>query len=244
MSRVSQSAWAIVIGSAMIAGGNVAARALDNRPSPPVVAAVPAQPPVVVAPVEIAPQAAPAAPAAASVPAAPAAVATAQVPFAICDINKVAEKLLAGPRYQQRITAKQQEIQAQLKPLEDRMNTAREKLQAFTNPAELPPEAQAILADGQQAQQEYQPLFGRLQAEAEQFLAGINYEAHREVNASIDAIAAQRGFMYVFASRSIDGEQPPTAITAFVQRALARPVLTFPKQADITADVLADLKLE
>lgn len=232
MSRVSQSAWAIVIGSALIAGGNVAARAVGNRPAPPAVA---------VAPVEISAPAV--APQTAAVPAA-ASVAGGLAPFAVCDIYKVAEKLVAGPRYQTRITAKQQEIQAQLKPLEERIRAARAKLEEVANPDQLSPEAQAALSDGTAAQQEYQQLAGRLQSEAEQFLAAINYEAYREVNASIDAIAAQRGYVYVFASRSLEGEQPPTAITSFVQGALSRPVLTFPKQADITADVLADLKLE
>ncbi len=192
------------------------------------------------APATTPPPPAPANPAAA--PATPAGATTPR--FAVCDVYKVADKLTKTDRFQKEVSDKRQDLSNKIEPMGKAMEELTKRLQETPKEKQSGPEWEAAIGEYQKKASEVRQLEETLQSEFAEFLTLKNFDAYKEVLASVEAVAAKRGYTHVFSSRSIQDMEKPSSPLAFTQGLLARPVLVAPASDDITLDVLRDLKLE
>jgi Skp family chaperone for outer membrane proteins len=104
--------------------------------------------------------------------------------------------------------------------------------------------AQAEFREFQGRVQAYQRLRQQRQAEFTAFVAKQYVEAYELARASSAAVAESLGFQYVLAARGKDKPITTDNPERLIEALLGRPVLLAPENADITADVRKDLKLE
>ncbi|MBX9736991.1 MAG: OmpH family outer membrane protein [Phycisphaerales bacterium] len=191
-----------------------------------------------------APAAAPA-PAPAPAAATPAAPATpAAMKIAVCDVYKVADRLTKTERFQKEVADKRKDLENRIAPVASAMEELTKRLQETPKDKQSGPEWEAAVGEYQRKNMEARQLDETLKAEFSEFLTLKNFDAYKEVLASVDAVAAKKGYTHVFSSRSIADMEKPSSPLAFTQGLLARPVLVSPAGDDITLDVLRDLKLE
>ena len=160
---------------------------------------------------------------------------------AVCDVFGVVEKLMDSERYQPARREAGEAAEKALAPL-------RERVEALGARGRSLPEGDAsipeLAREYQRAQAELQQRTGEAAREMESLTAKQLKEAYETARASADAVAEQLGFAYVMASRLPDKEVDGSESASVVRAMLARPVIRFPEDADITPDVLADLKLD
>lgn len=164
------------------------------------------------------------------------------VKIASCDVFKVAGKLMSTEPYEKLITAKRDELKAQLMPLENELKAIGERLKAM-GPSAQGPEAEQAAGEFQKKQNEYLKKGQDLDAEMSRFIAEQNFDAYKKVLESVSAVADKRGYTHVFSTRGSDEMKAPSNPGAFLQGVLARPLAKSPAADDITDDVMADLKL-
>jgi len=196
------------------------------------------------APAAPAPAVAPAPAGAAASAAASVTAATGAVRFAVCDVYKVADRLTKTDKFQKDVTEKRTDLSSKIEPLGKGMEELTKRLQETPKEKQSGPEWEAAIGEYQKKGMELRQREETLQAEFAEFLTLKNFEAYKEVLASVEAVAAKRGYTHVFSSRSIQDMEKPSSPLAFTQGLLARPVLVAPAGDDITLDVLRDLKLE
>ncbi len=161
--------------------------------------------------------------------------------IAVCDVFGVVEKLMDSDRYQPARRELGEAADAMLTPL-------RERVEALGARGRSLPEGDAsipeVAREFQRAQAELQQRVTEAAREMESLTAKQLKEAYTTARASTDAVAEQLGFVYVMASRLPDKEVDGTDSASVVRAMLARPALRSPAEADITPDVLIDLKLD
>lgn len=161
--------------------------------------------------------------------------------IATCDVYQIADKLIESDRYQPRLKEEQERLKAQLKPLEDELRQIQERGNAMDPQAE---ETRALFIEFQRKQQEFQQKVRESEIAYQNFLGSLYVEAYEAAKTAAQNVAEDLGYNYVLASRKTDLKIETTEINQVVQAVLARPVLKAPEGADITEDVIKDLKLE
>ncbi|MGD9691878.1 MAG: OmpH family outer membrane protein [Phycisphaerales bacterium] len=160
---------------------------------------------------------------------------------AVCDVFGVVETLMDSDRYQPARKEAGEAADKALAPLRERLEALGAKGRSLP---ETDPSLPDLAREYQRAQAELQQRTAEAAREMETLTSKQLKEAYLTARASADAVAEQLGFAYVVASRLPDKEVDGTDSASVVRAMLARPVLRFPEDADITADVLADLKLD
>jgi Skp family chaperone for outer membrane proteins len=161
--------------------------------------------------------------------------------IAVCDIYYIADRLIDSDRYQPRLKEEQERLRAELKPLEDELNRMRERGATMDPQAE---ETRALAVEFQRKNQEYQQKLRESERAYQAFLGSLYVEAYDSAKASAQNVAEDLGYTYVIASRGADRKIETNDLPQVVQAVLARPVIKAPEDADITEDVIKDLKLE
>lgn len=162
-------------------------------------------------------------------------------PVAVCDVFGVVERLMDSDRYQPARREAGEAADALLQPLRERVEALGTKGRSLPEGDPTIPE---VAREFQRAQAELQQAVTEAAREMEGLTAKQLKEAYSAARASTDAVAESLGFAYVFATRLPDKEVDGTDSSSVVRAMLARPALVFPDTADITPDVLADLKLD
>ncbi len=160
---------------------------------------------------------------------------------AVCDVFGLVEKLMDSERYQPARKEAGEAADKALAPLRERVEALGAKGRSLP---EGDPSIPELAREYQRAQAELQQRVGEAAREMETLTAKQLKEAYLSARASADAVAEQLGYAYVMASRLPDKEVDGTDSASVVRAMLARPVLRLPEAADITPDVLADLKLD
>lgn len=160
---------------------------------------------------------------------------------AVCDVFGVVEKLMDSDRYQPARREAGEAADALLSPLRDRVEALGARGRSLPEGDSSIPE---VAREFQRAQAELQQRVTEAAREMESLTAKQLKEAYTTARASTDAVAEQLGFAYVIASRLPDKDVDGTDSASVVRAMLARPMLRSPEDADITPDVLADLKLD
>lgn len=163
--------------------------------------------------------------------------------IAVADVYKVASKLVGKPRFSAIIEDKRKVLKDRITPVEKELRDLAEKLQAM-GPDAKGPEAEVTARAYQSKQQEYIRLGQQLDKEMETTIAQVNFDAYKQVVEAATAIAEKKGYTILLASRSMDDMKTPEQSQGFIQALLARPVLKSPGADDLTADIMADLKVE
>lgn len=161
--------------------------------------------------------------------------------LAVCDIYQIADRLIDSDRYRPRLKEEQDRLKAELKPLEDELRQIEERGNAMDPQAE---ETRALAMEFQRKRQEYQQKLRESERMYQAFLATAYVEAYDTAKAAAQNVAEDLGYAYVIASRKADQKIETTDLSQVVQAVLARPVIKAPEDADITEDVVKDLKLE
>ncbi|MBL0922770.1 MAG: OmpH family outer membrane protein [Phycisphaerales bacterium] len=161
-------------------------------------------------------------------------------PIAVCDLVSVVEKLMESDRYRPAREEAQLAAEEKMRPFREAAMAAEAKAR---NTPQDDPTFPDLIRDLQRMQAEYQQAFQREGAELEKMTVSQISEAYEIARASAEDIAGDLGYDYLIASR--DPTKPIEApdVAGAVRTMLARPVVKSPKDADITEDVLADLKL-
>ncbi len=160
---------------------------------------------------------------------------------ATCDVYGVIEKLLETDRFKPDREAEEKKAQETLQPLQDELTELQQRLQGADPKDEA---TQDLYRQFQQKRQEFQQAASEIQTRVRKFMSKQFLDAYTMAKASTDAVAEELGYDYVVCSRGIDEKIKADDPDRVVQAVLARPIIKLPKDADITADVKDDLKLE
>lgn len=134
-----------------------------------------------------------------------------------------------------------EEKRAELEPMIERIQKLQQELQ------EMPQDDPAFGQTFQQFQQLGQQIRQRqteINAELDKFTAGQILAAYKLVRSSAQAVADDLGYEYVMTSAGEDDEIQAQSVDTTLRQIMSRPVIMFPDDADITADVREDLNLE
>jgi Skp family chaperone for outer membrane proteins len=161
--------------------------------------------------------------------------------IAVVSLMKITDELMDSDRYK----PKREELDASLnkdliRPAIEALQDLEKKLQGMD---EKSPEFPQMRNDYVRLRNE----LGGKQREAAQkaeLLVGEQLkECFQLVRDSAAAIAEKKGYTYVLSSMRPDDKFQEGPVQATIRDVLSRPVLAFPKAADITEDVREDLKL-
>lgn len=161
--------------------------------------------------------------------------------IAVCDLVGVVEKLMDSDRFKparDEATASSEQAIAEFRT---RLQAAEEAARAATPDS---PNLEDIRREFQAAQMAFQRKGQELAQEMDRLATKQLGEAFEIARASAEAVAQARTFAYVLSSRAADKPLDAPDTASVVRAMLARPVILFPKAADITDDVLQDLKLD
>jgi len=187
-----------------------------------------------------APAAAPATPAAAAA----ASVATASPKYAVCDVYKIADKMLQTPRYVKAMEEKTAELRAKMAPKAEEFDKLTQQLQGTPQDKQDTPEFKMGVEQYRKLQEELRAMDQEARTAMVAFIAEKNFEVYKQILASVDDIATKRGYTMVLNSRSIEDMEKPASADAFFRGVLARPVVKSSAADDLTLDVMKDLKLD
>lgn len=193
--------------------------------------------------------AAPAAAAPAAAATAPAAAATttaaaASPKYAVCDVYKIADKMLQTPRYTKAMEEKTAELRAKMAPKAEEFEKLQQQLQGTPQDKQDSPEFKAGVEQYRKLNDELRAMDQEARNAMVAFIAEKNFEVYKQILASVDDIATKRGYTMVLNSRSIEDMEKPTSADAFFRGVLARPVVKASAADDLTLDVMKDLKLD
>lgn len=160
--------------------------------------------------------------------------------IAVVDVVGVVERLMDSDRYKPARDEVGAAAEADVKPLREKVQAIEEKHRGLqpTDPA-----YGDAVREYQQARAALERRAQELSKEMDALTTKQLVECYRIVRASADATAEQMGYQYVVASRPVDKDLDAQDTAAVVRAIIARPVLRFPNEADITPDVKQDLKI-
>jgi Skp family chaperone for outer membrane proteins len=160
--------------------------------------------------------------------------------IAVCAIPMLVNELMASDRFrpdreklEEELKAEYEELQTEFSELGDKGRGMKQDDPAFAETAQAYRDLQQKIYEKQREIAE------KLETKsAEQLLAC--YEMARS---SASAVAEGLGYNYVFSSVGADEKLSGENVELALRQMMARPVVMAPKNADITEDVRADLKL-
>lgn len=160
--------------------------------------------------------------------------------IAVCAIPMLVNELMGSDRFKPDRDKLEEELKGEYQGLQDELTAFSEKNRGMKRDDPAFGEAAQKFRDLQQRIGEKQrEIAEKLEAKsAEQLLAC--YELARS---SASAVAESMGYNYVMASVGADEKISGENVELALRQMMARPVVMAPKNADITEDVRADLKL-
>lgn len=164
--------------------------------------------------------------------------------IATCDVIKLSALLMASDKYAKPITEKRDAMQAALKPLEEELQAMGKQLQALGPNPPRTAETESLARRFEERRQMYMQQSEAREREFETFRTRTNFDAYQQVSAATGVVAARRGYALVVANRVLESGKPPENPAVFLQGILARPVVVSPPADDLTAEVMAELKLQ
>jgi Skp family chaperone for outer membrane proteins len=160
--------------------------------------------------------------------------------IAVCATPTLINELMQSDRY---LPARQDaapELRQQLTELAEELQELQNTLRG-ADPQD--PETQAGIAAYREKSSRAAQLQSQIANAIERKFAEQLVECFELVKSSADAIADDLGFDYVISTGAADEQLSREDSTATLRQITARPMIRFPKAADITEDVRDDLKL-
>lgn len=174
--------------------------------------------------------------------ASPAADATAGAEkIAVVSLMKITDELMDTDRYKPKREELDQSINKDLiRPAIEALQALEQKIQGIDEKA---PEFPQMRNDYVRLRNELGGKQREAAQKAEMLVGEQLKECFQLVRDSAAAIAEKKGYTYVLSSMRPDDKFQEGPVQATIRDVLSRPVLAFPKAADITEDVREDLKL-
>lgn len=167
---------------------------------------------------------------------------------AVCDVYGIAEKVIQSDRYIPARQAEEDRLKKEIEPLENELKELQREIQALASSGADPKDehSQAKVKEFQQKREAYAIAREKGAISLQQLISTQFIEAFGLVREAAAKVASDKGFSHVFASRDarkpIESSPPPTP-ERLIEAFLGRPVIVAPESADITADVIDELKL-
>ena len=167
-------------------------------------------------------------------------VASSDSPIAVCALPTLINELMASDRFLPDREAYTEELSQQINELLEKRNELQQELSNM-NPED--PGAQETFGEYQSLNQKIARLRQENSQKIETFTAKQIKECNRLVRSSARAVAEDLGFEFVISSADPQEDLAET-VDALFRQLTSRPVIMFPEENDITADVRDDLNLE
>lgn len=160
--------------------------------------------------------------------------------IAVVDIFGLAERIMQVPEYAAARDAIAQKWTTQIESAQQEVERIRTEFQTL---AQDDPKRQALSAEVQGHFAAMQEAEQRGTAEIQQLSTQQLIDAYDRALAATQAVADRDGYTHVIVSRSRDRAIDPDNINVAIQEMLARPIVVYPDGDEITARVMAELKL-
>ena len=158
------------------------------------------------------------------------------------DIVGMLQEMLRTPDYAEPREAVREASIAELATMEDNLRRMSQELQLI--PPTEQARGQALYGQLQQAQQQYQEA-SRIKSEEYLAFSGEQAaEVYTIIYAAVDAVAEREGYTHVFATRPGGVLDDTNNLNAVTQGMLARPLVRFPAEDDLTDKVRAEIGYE
>lgn len=159
---------------------------------------------------------------------------------ATIDMFGLIERMIQSERYLPAREANNNALRAKLDGVQKELEAMQTSLQGADQAGAT---FQAEVQKFQQKYQEFQMAQGEAQGEADRFNTAQLVEAFRLITDTADAIAAQKGYTHVMATRPKSVDIRAENLAGALQELIARPVLRAPESDDITTAVAETLSL-
>lgn len=159
--------------------------------------------------------------------------------IAFVDVFGLVDQIVMGAEPTAARVAFESETQKQAEALQARNQEIQQIAQA--NPED--PNLENLGAEFQQNNQLMQNLFQSYQEDLQALIAGQIADGYKKVYAAAEAVAAESGIDFVFATRPGSDLLQTDSITGVAQEILARPLIAPAASLDLTAQVRAKLGL-
>ena len=160
--------------------------------------------------------------------------------IAVCAVPMLVNELMASDRFQPDREKLEEELKAEYDALQAELRELSEKGRGMS-------QDDPMLGETMQKFNELRVKIGEKQREIAEKLEAKSaeqlLECYELARSSANAIAEGLGYNYVMASVGIDEKLSGDNVELALRQMMARPVIMAPKNADITEDVRADLKL-
>ncbi|MGP1347279.1 MAG: OmpH family outer membrane protein [Phycisphaerales bacterium] len=163
-------------------------------------------------------------------------------PIAVAAIPKLVNELLESDRFVPDRERAQEEFQARLSEVETRMREIATKYEG-RQPDPQDPQVQQDNRRYQELMQEAQRIQQEAQAALQRLASKQLIEAFGLARSAAQGVAEDLGYDYVISSVGEDEELVEGDPGSAVRQMMSRPVVHYPEEADITADVRAELRL-
>ena len=161
--------------------------------------------------------------------------------IAVCAVPTLINELMQSDRFRPAREEVEPEARAELEAAGKELQEIREGLKGADPNAE---EAQQRIQRFRELNSRATQLQMQIQVALDRKTAEQLGECFDLVRASADAVAEDLGFDYVIATGGVDEKFSSEQSEVTLRQITARPVIRFPKGADITDDVRDDLKLD
>ncbi|MDX2117367.1 MAG: OmpH family outer membrane protein [Planctomycetota bacterium] len=160
---------------------------------------------------------------------------------ATCDVLSVVEKLNEAPRYREALDQMRTEIQGRLGKMGADADEVKKKLAAAATGS---PEADALSKEFSAKNSELQAAYQKATADFDALATKQVGEAFKLASETAYRIARANGYNVVISSKTVATDFRSNNIPGALQEILARPVIGIDASADITAQVMKELKLD
>ncbi len=161
--------------------------------------------------------------------------------IAVCSTPTLINELMQSDRFRPALEQTAGDARNELQDIAKELQTIRDGLQGADTST---PDAQQQIARFRELTVRASQLQQQVAGAVEEKRAAQLVECFDLVKASADAVAEHLGFDYVISTGSLDEQLSKTDSDATLRQITARPMIRFPKSADITDDVRDDLKLD
>ena len=142
-------------------------------------------------------------------------------------------------KYASPLQAAKQQGDDRLEPMIKELESLRNKIEASGGPQN----ARDDIVLFQQKQQVFQQAQQQLERDFDRLVSQTNNSAFLTVAEAAQRVAAAKGYSHVFSTRPTEPGNGPETQLQFTLGVLARPVIVFPREDDITEAVITELRL-
>ncbi|MCA9311294.1 MAG: OmpH family outer membrane protein [Phycisphaerales bacterium] len=160
--------------------------------------------------------------------------------IAVCAVPSLLNEMLESERFRPERDRLEQELNDKLQELRDRRDELIEDMEGV-DPSE--PEGREAAMEIETLGRRYQQLQMEAQGRADALFARQMTEAWNLIRSSAEAVAEDLGYDYVVTTAGRDEQLNQESSATALRQMLARPMIVFPEDADITDDVREDLNL-